>query len=63
MNQIDSGKSKTRIVLVGGGHVNVQVMVGLFEQLKEKDNCEVFLVSDYNFSYYSGIFFLCCLTK
>lgn len=47
--------SRKRIVLVGGGHVNVQVMLSLFETLKPQDRCKVILISEYEFSYYSGM--------
>lgn len=42
-------------MLVGGGHVNVQVMLSLFETLKPQDRCKVILISEYEFSYYSGM--------
>jgi NADH dehydrogenase FAD-containing subunit len=48
-------ESTTNIILVGGGHVNVQVMVSLYESLKPEDNCKLILISDYEFSYYSGM--------
>ena len=45
----------TQVVFVGGGHSNVQVMVKLAAELKKQDKCQVTLISDYPFAYYSGM--------
>jgi selenide,water dikinase len=50
---------RCHIVLVGGGHCNVQVMVKLATELKKRDACRITMVSDYPFAYYSGMLPAC----
>lgn len=49
----------SHIVLVGGGHSNVQVMVKLASELRKKDGCRMTMISDDRFAYYSGMLPAC----
>lgn len=43
------------VVLVGGGHSNVQVLVKLATELRKRDRCRITLISDYPYAFYSGM--------
>ncbi len=45
---------KIRLVLLGGGHTNTQVIKHILKK-DVPDNIELILVSDYNTSLYSGM--------
>ena len=46
----------TRVVLVGGGHANVQILKNLSEKfIQSSDNLSLVMISDFPKAYYSGM--------
>jgi NADH dehydrogenase FAD-containing subunit len=50
-----SPDGKKHILLIGGGHSNVQVLEMLAKTLHKGDNARITMVSEYQHSYYSGM--------